>query len=619
MAGPRPNRLSPYLGRLAAPGCDVPDPELVGRFVADRDGAALAALLRRHGPMVYNLCHRVLRNPQDAEDAYQATFLVLARKAHALTARESVGNWLYGVAYRTALKARTAAARRSRREAAAPVREPAGPLAELTVHEAQAIVDQELARLPDKFRAPLVLCCLEGLTRDEAAQQLGWPAGLLKSRLEQGRELLRGRLVRRGLTLSAGLFSTGLLGGAALAGPAPDLAAATVEAGVLVASGAAAGGVASARAVALAEGVSRALWWTNARALAAILAVAVPAALGVAAATSAPAAKPGPAARAPAPPPPPAADPDPAGKRPTLRPESLEKWGRAEVLFTARLAGAQAGPVTRSDPPTYTHKLQFRVVTVLRGPHRKGEEVTANSAVRQRQEPVFPVGKDCLMAGKVTRGQLVLVAVEEADDDTLAQAALAAALPVGWSLRDGRPVSPWEGLGKDAWPAGAAGKGPLACAATGRPALLAGDGVEFRAEVVPPREQLKFGNPDGDGEYRLTVTNTRDAPAAVPALLSDGANLLWAESLVVLCDGRVYPAPGARGVREAVRPAVLEPGEAVSTVVNVLRLDGPPWPRGGSRVEFQFALGEKSATQSFYYLSKHHDPLREKATGDVKK
>src|SRR5215813_2534383 len=133
MAGDQPHRLTRYLRNLAASTRtrDAPDHELMAQFVANRDDLALTTLVRRHGPMVYNLCRRVLRNEQDAEDAFQATFLVLARKAHTLRSQEAVGNWLYGVAYRTALKARTAAAaRRSRQEAAAPVRDVAEPLAE---------------------------------------------------------------------------------------------------------------------------------------------------------------------------------------------------------------------------------------------------------------------------------------------------------------------------------------------------------------------------------------------------------------------------------------------------------------------------------------------------------
>jgi hypothetical protein len=269
--------------------------------------------------------------------------------------------------------------------------------------------------------------------------------------------------------------------------------------------------------------------------------------------------------------------------------------------------------VARSDPPVYTHKLHFRVEKVLRGSLKKGEEVTAFCSIRQRKEPVFPVGKDCLMAGKNGRGQLVVVAVEEAKAETLAQAERACAVPVGWSLEQGRLVSPWAKLGKTAWAGEPPAKGSLACAATGRPALLVGEGVEFTAEPVPPKVVVKYGNPDGDGEYQITVKNVTDKPVTIPALLSDGKAPLWDESVVILCQGKSYMAPGAKGVGKAPRPTVLKPGESVSGIVNVLKLQGPEWPRGGYRIEFQFCLGEKSVTKSFYYTSKHHDPLRERA------
>src|SRR5262245_40459336 len=183
---------------------DTPDQDLVGAFVTTRSEAAFAALVRRHGPMVLNVCRRVLGNAHDAEDAFQATFLVLARKAASLRDRPLVSSWLYGVAQRTARKALTARTRRATHERAAVAPASRDPLAALSVREAQRIVDQELARLPGKYQAPLVLCCLEGLARDEAARLLGWPVNLLKSRLEQARQLLRDRLGRHGLTLPAG-------------------------------------------------------------------------------------------------------------------------------------------------------------------------------------------------------------------------------------------------------------------------------------------------------------------------------------------------------------------------------------------------------------------------------
>jgi RNA polymerase sigma factor (sigma-70 family) len=187
----------------------LPDSELVQRFVVQRDEDAFAMLVRRHGPMVLRVCQRVLHDAHAAEDAFQAVFLVLSRKAASLRRADAVGCWLHGVAYRLALKARTQGARQRMHESQTAVEKYVNdPLAELTVREAQAIVDEELARLPEKYRAPLVLCCLEGRTRDEAARQLGWSASIVKSRLEQGREQLRSRLSRRGLTLPAALVAT---------------------------------------------------------------------------------------------------------------------------------------------------------------------------------------------------------------------------------------------------------------------------------------------------------------------------------------------------------------------------------------------------------------------------
>src|SRR5205085_2443405 len=128
----------------------------------------------RHGPMVVNVCRRVLGDQHLAEEAFQATFLVLVRKAGSIRRRELLGNWLYGTAYRTAAKARAQAARRQAREAQAPVRQPPDPLAEITLRELFAVLDEELHRLAPRYQAPLVLCYLEGQTRDEAARQLGW-------------------------------------------------------------------------------------------------------------------------------------------------------------------------------------------------------------------------------------------------------------------------------------------------------------------------------------------------------------------------------------------------------------------------------------------------------------
>jgi RNA polymerase sigma factor (sigma-70 family) len=594
----------------AARSRDTSDQELVHAFATGKDDGAFDVLVRRHGPMVLSLCRRLLGNEQDAEDAYQATFLVLARKARTLRRRELVANWLYGVARRTAQKARVARSRRTGHEAAVPVPVSRDPAAELTVREAQQTVDLELEKLPAKFRAPLVLCCLEGLARDEAARQLGWPVALVKSRLEQGRELLRRRLGGRGLTLPAGLLSLGLFAGAAQADVRPALASATVKAGARVAMGGSAVGLASPQAIAWSQAMWRSMFWSAAKTWTAMAVLIVLVGAGLAAAYAAmqdsrQQAQPQPAVVL-------AAGQAGAPGQPAavLTPEILKKWGHAEVVVLATLEKVQPGGVMLSEPPVYNHTLYLQIRKAWRGSLKPEDKLTGRHAIKQSQEPSFPVGQACVVALKQLKDQWQVVAIAAATAELTAQVELACAVPVGWTMDQDRLLSPWAGLGKNAWPTAAKGQGCLSCAVTGRPALLVGKGIEFSVEMVRPPVAVN-ANPDGDGEYRISLKNTTDKAVALPALLSDGQKILWEESLVILCQGKVYTAPGAVGVKQPPQAVTLKPGEAVSTVVNVLRLQGPEWPRGGYRIEFQFALGDKSATQSFYYTSKHHDPLRE--------
>jgi RNA polymerase sigma factor (sigma-70 family) len=190
------------------------DRELLARFAATREEAAFEVLVRRHGPLVLGVCRRVLHNWHDAEDALQATFLALARRAASAGRRAALGTWLYQVAYHAALKARKqSAVRRPPLDTAAAPPRP-DPLAELTGRELLSVLDEELHRLPERLRAPLVLCYLEGQSRDEAARALGWSLGTLKRRLEHGRAALRSRIAGRGISLAA-LLAVGA-GGAAV-------------------------------------------------------------------------------------------------------------------------------------------------------------------------------------------------------------------------------------------------------------------------------------------------------------------------------------------------------------------------------------------------------------------
>ncbi len=184
------------------------DRQLLERFRTSYDHDAFAALVERHGRTVLAACRRVLSDPADVDDAFQATFLVLFRKARDLAREESIGRWLYAVAHRVAVHARSDAARRRNREANAGRQRLANATApDLSWREACVVLHEELDRLPDRFRLPLLLCYLQGQSRDEAAKSLGWTVGTVKGRLERGRRELASRLARRGIGLSAGLLA----------------------------------------------------------------------------------------------------------------------------------------------------------------------------------------------------------------------------------------------------------------------------------------------------------------------------------------------------------------------------------------------------------------------------
>jgi RNA polymerase sigma factor (sigma-70 family) len=234
---------------------ELPDRDLVERFAACGDAEAFAALVRRHGAMVLGVCRRIVRHEQDAEDVFQAVFLVLSRKAGRLRRQDAVGPWLFGVAHRLALRARQKGRERQEREARVPAPTPGEPLDELTLREARTVLDEELARLPERLRGPLILCYLEGLTRDEAAARLGCAPGTLKGRLQRGRAALERRLTRRGLEFLGVLPALALARESA--STAAALLAATIRAALAFAGGREGGVAVSPVAAALAEGVLR--------------------------------------------------------------------------------------------------------------------------------------------------------------------------------------------------------------------------------------------------------------------------------------------------------------------------------------------------------------------------
>jgi RNA polymerase sigma factor (sigma-70 family) len=252
------------------------DGQLLEDYLSRKEEAALAALVRRHAPMVWGVCRRVLDSHHDAEDAFQATFLVLVRKAPSIACRELLANWLYGVAHQTALKARgTIAKRKIRERQVTEMPEPASVEKDFR-DDLQPLLDQELSRLPDSYRAVIVLCDLEGKTRKEVACQLGLPEGTVGSRLARARVMLAKRLSQHGLAVSGGALGTMLAQNVASAGVPALVVSNTVKAASFFAAGQTAGaGLVSAKAAALTEGVLQTMLLSKIKVATAVLVVAV--------------------------------------------------------------------------------------------------------------------------------------------------------------------------------------------------------------------------------------------------------------------------------------------------------------------------------------------------------
>jgi RNA polymerase sigma factor (sigma-70 family) len=374
-----------YLRGTAGPaGADA---DLLERFARHGDGAAFAALVARHGPMVLGVCRRLLRDAHDAEDAFQATFLVLARKAGTLGRGDPVGAWLHGVACRTAAHARADRARRRAHERRATAMPAAEPTPAVVWEDLRPVLDEEVRRLPDKYRVPVVLCYLGGKTYDEAAREIGCPKGTVATRLAKARELLRERLSRRGLALTAVVLAAVVADNARAAVPA-GLLKSTVEATTLSA--------ASAGVTALAEGVLKAMSVARLKAVTTLVVTAGLLAGGVGALAYRGAGEGGPGRAGGA------AASDPAGGRPPAKEDPKEKPPPADPGWI-RVVGEKKTLLFRPDG---TGRTETVAVPSARQPSPDGKSVLY-ATLSGNDAAIYVADADGTNARKVSADKVV--------------------------------------------------------------------------------------------------------------------------------------------------------------------------------------------------------------------
>jgi hypothetical protein len=300
-----------------------------------------------------------------------------------------------------------------------------------------------------------------------------------------------------------------------------------------------------------------------------------------------------------------------------IDPQTINRYTQAEILLLCTVDHTVQGPTAPSNPPVHKTSLTLAIEHVYRGRIDRERKFQAMHSMRGGERPKFDKADKVIVVAEVERraGKVLhtrAVHVDIATPGRIEQAQLASQLPVGWKVdARGTLTCPWAAI--EGYDLPQVMTRIRSCARTGRQAFLAGPIALSVEPVIVPEQQVRWANPDGDGAFRITVTNPTDEPLGVPALLKSGETILWDQSIVIVCEGRTYTLPGAGVPPDDVGPITLEPGESVSTTMNILTLDGPDWPRGASRLTFTFALGEHATSHSFYYMSDHHDPLRRAA------
>ncbi len=304
---------------------------------------------------------------------------------------------------------------------------------------------------------------------------------------------------------------------------------------------------------------------------------------------------------------------------PKTEAEQFAQYNRAGTILAATVTSLGQIAQTRSIPPSYFFRFEIGDIEAIRG--EAPEETTLRYSTRRAGEIPNVGQKVFLIVSQMSDGKggtkWVVSALDKQSKDLRQRIEKAISVPVGWAYNEDKPVSPWAGQGDiAAWPAKAelGTDAKVRCSVTGRPALMCGEGITLTVEQIEPEKKIKWQNPYGDGRFRVTLTNANKEAEQLPALLADAeGNILWRHSLVIISDGNMYAPHRDMPIPADVRSAQIDGGKSVTYEVNTLALQGIAWPRGGRRVQFTFAVGEKSATNFFYYYSKLHDPMVDEA------
>lgn len=296
----------------------------------------------------------------------------------------------------------------------------------------------------------------------------------------------------------------------------------------------------------------------------------------------------------------------------------LAPLGGCEKVFVGKLTKVTTGAMSLSDPPIHHFAFEFEVTETLRG--GKPDAKTFSYSVVADDAPRFGVGTEYVVGVKRSDHLWVVKALTVDGDDERKLVKKLLSIPAGWKWEKGKPVSPWAGLKEKVWPKDGPKLSETVCSQCRRPALLVGDGIEVTVAQVPAKNPRRFENDQyGDGTFKITVKNATKKDATVPAVLVNGKDILWGDSVLFLYNGEPLVLPTAGKVTKDTKPLELKAGAEVGGEVNALLLDGVEWPRGGSRVYFDIAVGERAVNNFFYYYSDLHDPMREEAVKAIKK